>query len=112
MTNFKAFWGKDENLFFINRQPLLNQVFSFFYEDETIFDFPGYASAFFRVYDEREEQLIKSFSVQITRNSNNLVFNCSVSDMTFQDLGKYWYEMGYSNGGYEIILRFGKLQVV
>lgn len=95
----------------------MNLTFTIVYddEDETIFNFPGYVSAYFRAYDAAGEQLLKSFTTQITRSSNVLIFNCSVSDMTFDDIqpnGKFYFEMGYNSSGYEIALRYGTLNII
>lgn len=110
----KGFIAQEQGLSFYNGQAVIDQAYTFLYDDdeETVFDFIGYVSAFLYVYDERSGQLLKSFTSQITRNSNVLVMNCSVSDMTFDDEGFYYYEMGYNRSGYEIPLRYGKLKIV
>ena len=39
--------------------------------------------------------------------------NASVADVTFDDNGKYYYEVGYTQtGGYDFVLRFGNLIVI
>lgn len=110
----KGFIAQEQGLSFYNGKAIIDQAFTFLYddEDETVFDFIGYVSAYLYVYDERNGQLLKSYTTQITRNSNVLVMNCSVSDMTFDDEGFYYYEMGYNRSGYEIPLRYGKLKIV
>ena len=110
----KGFIAEEQGLSFYNGKAVINLAFTFLYDDddETVFDFAGYVSAYFYVYDERGEQLIKSFTSQITRNSNVLVMNCSVADMTFEDEGNYFYELGYNRSGYECPLRYGKLKIV
>ena len=61
-----------------------------------LYPFTGYASSFLYVYDSEERNtLVKSFTTQVTRNSNNQVINASVSDMTFEAPGTYYYELGY-----------------
>lgn len=92
-----------------NGQALLDLAIAYVLddEDETIFTFPGYQSSFLYIYDERDGQLLKSFTSQVTRNSNVQVLNCSVADMTFDETGKRYYELGYNSSGYEIVLRFG-----
>lgn len=109
-----GFIAMEESLVFYNRKAVLNNAFVFFYDDdaETIFDFAGYASAYLKVYDERSGQLLKNFTAQITRNSNALVMNASVADMTFDDEGTYYYEMGYVGSGYEIPLKYGEFVIV
>ena len=78
-----------------------------------LFTFPGYGSSYLKIYDSDErETLIKEFTSQITRNSNSQVINASVSDMTFEANGKYYYELGYVKSGYEEVLRYGPLEVV
>jgi hypothetical protein len=110
----KGFIAEEQGLSFYNGKAVIDQAFTFLYddEDETVFDFIGYVSAYLYVYDEREGQLLKSFTAQLSRNSNVLVLNASVSDMTFEDVGNYYYEMGYNRSGYECPLRYGKLKVV
>lgn len=109
----------DQDLLFIaveagfeayNKQSLLNFVITVNNSDDTPFPFPGYVSSYLNVYQSRDGSQLKGYSNQITRNSNNLVFNCSVSDMTFADNGKYYYELGFiQSGGYPVLLRYGVL---
>ena len=74
------------------------------------YSFPGYASSYLYIYDSEERNtLIKSFTSQVTRNSNIQVINASVSDMTFESPGTYYYELGYVRSGYECVLSYGKL---
>lgn len=110
----KGFIAQEQGLSFYNGKAINDLAFTFLYDDEeeTVFDFIGYVSAYLYVYDERNGQLLKSYTTQITRNSNVLVMNCSVSDMTFDDEGFYYYEMGYNRSGYEIPLRYGKLKII
>jgi len=110
----KGFIAEENGLTFYNGKAIIDLAFTFLYDDEveTIFDFYGYVSSYLYVYDERSGQLLKSFTDQITRNSNVLVLNCSVSDMTFDDPGNYYFELGYVSSGYEIPLRYGKFKVI
>jgi len=116
MNRSQAFIAREEELMFYNKEALIDLAFVFVYDDgtdELDFDFIGYVSAYFRVYDgKKREQLIKDFSSQLTRNSSVLIMNCSVTDMTFEDHGPYFYEMGYNRSGYETPLRFGKLLIL
>lgn len=74
------------------------------------YPFSGYQSSFMNIYDSEERNTtVKEFTSQITRNSNIQVINASVSDMTFDQGGIYYYELGYVRSGYDIVLRFGKL---
>lgn len=111
-----AFIAEKRELQFFNGKALINLVFEFVYDDEDgteqDFGFEGYASAYFRVYDEREGQLLKNFTTQITQTGKYLYFNCSVLDMTFEDLGPYEFELGYNRTGYETVLRYGPLKIV
>lgn len=115
MDQSRGFIAQEQGLSFKNNKALLNLAFTILYDDttETIFDFTGYVSAYFRVYDTlRQTRLIKNFITQVTRNSNILVMNCSVSDMTFNEAGRYWYEMGYINSGYNVAIRYGELLII
>jgi hypothetical protein len=116
--NTKLFDGREYPLQIYNGQALINRAFRFFtvidcieipYE-EINFDFPGYASSYFRVYNERTGRLIKDLSMD--QNGPYLIANFSVEDMTFDDLGNYFYEVGYNDSGYEQVLRYGILQVI
>tara|TARA_R110000868_G_scaffold199747_1_gene446360 strand:- start:2254 stop:2598 length:345 start_codon:yes stop_codon:yes gene_type:complete len=113
MDASRGFVAQEAPLEFRNSMALLNLAFTIVYDDddETAFDFFGYASAYFRVYDERGGQLIKNFSAQVTVSLNVMILNCSVLDMTFEDLGKYYFEMGYNRSGYEIPIRYGELTI-
>lgn len=106
--------GNEKDLKVYNAHPLIDYPIEFIYEDdETGYAFTGFSSAFFRVYDSRQMKRIKNFTNQVSRNSNFLVLNCSVTDMTFSNRGRYYYEIGYvRSGGYDIVLQFGELQVI
>lgn len=114
MERINTFEAYEEEMQSFNRKALLNLPVAFVFDDadQTLFTFPGYVSAYLKIYDERDGQLLKSFSTQLTRNSNVLVLNCSVSDMTFDEKGKRWYEMGYNSSGYEVPLRYGDWFVI
>lgn len=115
MDSSRGFIAQEAPLTFYNGQALIDLAFTILYDDEeeTNFDFAGYVSAYFRAYDERGGQLLKNFVTQVTRNSNVLIMNCSVSDMTFEDLGtSYFFELGYNRSGYEIPIRYGKLTII
>lgn len=107
-----GFIAENEGLKFYNGQAVIDLVFAFYYddEDESEFDFPQDSGNYFlRVLDERQGRELKEYNSQLTKTSNKLIMNCSVSDMTFEDLGIYYYEMGYiRSGGYEEILRYGE----
>lgn len=79
-------------------------------ETEVDFDFPDYAGSYFRVYNERSGRLLTE--VALTRNGANLIINSSEVDMTLEDLGNYYYEIGYIRSVYEQVLRFGILTVL
>ena len=48
----------------------------------------------------------------MTQSGTYLILNASINDMTFDDNGNYFYEIGYSRGGYEQALRYGTLKVI
>lgn len=105
--------GDEKPLEVYNGHPLIDYAITFVYEDGGIYPFIGYSSAFFRVFDGRQMKRVKNFTTQVTRNANNLVLNCSSSDMTFPVNGKFYYEVGYvRSGGYEIVLEYGQLIVI
>lgn len=119
MVNTRLFEGKEYPLITYNGQAAINRAFRFFtvvdcsdlpYE-EIDFDFPDFVSAYFRVWSERDSPvLIKN--LVMTQYGTYLLLNASVLDMTFEDLGPYYYEIGYNRGGYEVALRYGKLSVI
>lgn len=115
MINTRLFEAKEYPLIIYNGQAVIDMAFRFFEVDEctgeeTDFDFPGYVSSYFRVYNERNGRLLLSLS--LTRSGARLIFNGSISDMTFEDNGNYYYEIGYVNSGYEQALRYGTLKVI
>jgi len=117
MNVTKGFIAEENDLEFYNGRALLNLEMEFVYCDddgnELPFGFSGYTSSYFRVYnDDRREELVKSFVSQLTLNGNVIYFNCSVNDMTFEDQGPYYFEMGYNQSGYEVPVRFGRLRMV
>jgi len=115
MDQSRAFIAQEAPLVFYNAKAILNLAFPVLYddEDETPFDFPGFVSAYFRIYDGKKRiQLLKNFATQVTRNSYILIMNCSVADMTFDDQGIYFFEMGYNYSGYEVPIRYGDLTIL
>jgi len=112
-----GFEGVEAELTVYNGQAILNLPVSYVLEDadgvETDYTFPGYQSSFLNVYDSYDRNdMIKTLTSQVTRNSNIQVINASVADMTFEANGIYYYELGYVRSGYDIVLRYGKLFVV
>jgi hypothetical protein len=107
METVQGFTAENKNLKIYNTKAVIDLVFS-------SFDFTGDSGSYFlRVLDERLGTEIKEYISQLTRNDNSLVFNASVSDMTFHDNGRYYYELGYiRSGGYEELLRYGEFIVV
>lgn len=120
-----GFEAQEAPLTFYNEQAVLDLAIAYYTEgtetdnDGTVngeyvneYPFTGYASSFMNVYDSAERNyLVKAFISQVTRNANVQVLNCSVSDMTFESQGDYYYELGYVRSGYEIVLRYGKLTI-
>jgi hypothetical protein len=115
MNITEGFFAFNENLRVYNGKAIINLVVPFYEEDlETPFSFSDdIGSYYFKVYDERLGHTIKNFSSQVSRSDNNLIMNLSVADMTFDDNGKYYYEIGYiRSGGYDELLRYGVLIVL
>lgn len=115
MLNTKLFTGEEYDLTVYNEQALINESFRFYSVSdcdgtETEFDFPEFAGAYFRVYNERLGREIKD--LVLTISGAYLVANTSVADMTFDDNGNYYYEIGYVRNVYDQVLRYGKLIVI
>lgn len=118
MINTRLFEGKEYSLVIYNGQAIINRAFRFFtvvdcadvpYE-EIDFDFPDYASSFLRIFSEREGRLIKEWALD--HNGPYLIANVSESDANFDDVGNYYYEVGYVRAVYEQVLRYGTLKVI
>lgn len=113
MDRFKLFDGVEQPMEVYNQIAIINKAIEFFTEEcdvETDFSFPSYASSYFRVFNERLGREIKD--IALSQSGASLIINASVADMTFEENGNYYYEIGYvQSGGYEIPLRFGKLTV-
>ncbi len=113
VLNTRLFDGKEYALIIYNAQAAIDKTFYFYYEecgDKIEFDFTDFQSGFFRVYNERMGKEIKD--LPLTQNGSYLFLNASVTDLTFEDLGNYYYEIGYSKDGYEAVLRYGILTVI
>jgi hypothetical protein len=112
MDNTHLFEGQEYPLTLYNTQPIIDLGFQFVYDDcgtETAFTFPGYEASYMRVYNERLGREIKEYL--LTRSSNILILN--TQDTDFDDAGDYFYEVLYvDSGGYEYVLRYGKLTVI
>lgn len=104
-----GFIAENESLVLYNAQAVLDLAVEYEDEDEVAFTFPGYVSSFLIIWDSPERTyLVKEFTNQVSRNSNIQVINLSVSDMTFEG-NKFYYELGYVQSGYDIVLRYGDL---
>lgn len=114
MDRFKLFDGVEQPMEVYNGIAIIDKAIEFFTEEcdvETDFSFPSYSSSYFRVFNERLGREIKD--IALSHSGASLIINASSLDMTFDDNGNYYYEIGYmQTGGYEIPLRFGKLTVV
>jgi hypothetical protein len=117
MLRVRLFDGVESELVVYNGQAVVDLEIQFFTEEcdddleyeEEDFTFPGYASSYLRVYNERLGKEIKDIS--LSQSGSSLVVNASVADMTFDENGKYYYEIGYVNVVYDQVLKFGKLTV-
>lgn len=114
MLRIKLFDGVEKPLKMYNGQAVLDYDIEFFTEEcdddldeeEVDFTFPSYSSSYFRIYNERSGRLLKT--IALSRSGSSLVINASADDMTLDDKGKYYYEIGYvQTGGYEIVLMYG-----
>jgi hypothetical protein len=114
MQRVKLFDGVEEPMEVYNRIAIIDKAIEFFTEEcdeETDFTFPSYLSSYFRVFNERLGREIKD--ITLTQSGASLIINASALDMTFDDVGLYFYEIGYvQSGGYEVPLRYGKLRVI
>lgn len=113
--NTKLFGGSEYPLTVYNGQSLVDVAFRFYTTDncsgETVnFDFPDYTSSFLRIFDERDGRELKEFA--LTNDGAYLIANVSASDMTFEQGGKYYYEVGYVRSVYDQVLRYGNLLVI
>jgi hypothetical protein len=107
------FIAEESGLECYNGSPVLNLAIYFEDQDGNAYPFAGYSSAYMNIYQSRGQTQLKGFTSQLTRNSNVIVLNMSASDMTFNDNGDYYYEIGYvQSGGYSIPLRYGKFSVI
>ena len=108
-----GFEGVEAELTMYNGQAVIDLSIAYYDDDDVAYTFPGYQSSFMNIYDSDERNtLIKDFTSQITRNSNIQVLNLSVSDMTFEARGKYYYTIGYVKSGYDTVLRYGTLIII
>ena len=114
MIRNRLYDGEERPLEVYNQMAILDLSMSFFTEEcdeDTDFTFPNFSSGYFRVFNERLGRRIKN--IVLTQSGNELVLNASILDMTFEDNGRYYYEIGYiSTGGYEFPLRYGVLTVI
>jgi hypothetical protein len=118
MLRLKLFDGVEKEIKVYNTQAIVDldiQLYSEECDDDLLveeedFTFPGYASSYFRIYNERLGTRLKNIS--LSRSGGSLILNASVLDMTFDQNGKYYYEIGYVNSVYETVLVYGKLKVV
>lgn len=116
MIRVKLFDGVEKDLALYNGQALINFGIEFFTEecdddldeDEVDYTFTSFVSGYFRVYNERLGKRIKN--IAITQSGSSIVINSN--DMTFEDNGVYYYQIGYvATGGYDTVLMYGNLSV-
>lgn len=118
MIRYKLFDAEESPLEIYNGKPIINQEIQFVVDEceqdeieEEDYTFPSYSSSYLRVYNERLGILIRTIS--LSRSGGSLIVNASVTDMTFDVNGIYFYEVGYvQSGGYEVALKYGPLKVV
>lgn len=118
MLNTRLFEGNEYTLKIFNGQALLNKAFRFYTVVECVdlpyeeidFDFPEYISSYLRVFNERSGR--KVLDIALSQSGPYLIANANALTMTFEDSGNYYYEVGYSRGGYEQVLRYGILTVI
>lgn len=115
--NTKLFDGREQTLTVYNGQAIIDQAIRFFTVEycngepsEVEFEFNGYNGSYFRAFNQREDKLI--VEVTLSQNGAYLILNASVNDMTFEDRGNYYYEIGYVDSVYEQTLMYGTLQVI
>lgn len=114
--NTRLFTASEQPLVLYNGQAILDKQFRFYTIEnceeytEVDFNFPDYAGSYFRAYNERSGRLI--VDIALSRDTTYLIMNASESDISFEDNGNYYYEIGYVRGVYEQVLRFGTLQVI
>jgi hypothetical protein len=117
MLRLKLFDGVESEMVVYNGHAIINLDLSFYTEEcdddllveEEDFDFPGYVSSYLRVFNERSGKRLKN--IALTQSGSSLIVNASVLDMTFEQGGKYYYEVGYNNG-YDQVLKYGKFTVI
>ncbi len=114
MLRVKLFDGVQKELVMYNGQAVLDYAIEFYTldcNDEEVFPFPSYAGSYLRVFNERLGREIKDIS--LSQSGGSLIINASALDMTFDDNGKYYFEIGYiQSGGYEITLMYGDFRVI
>jgi hypothetical protein len=112
----KLFDGREKDLIAYNGQAMINFGIEFFTEecdddldeDEVDFDFDGFVSSYFRVYNERSGRILKDIATTVSGSS--MIIN--TNDMSFEDNGNYYYEIGYvQTGGYDTVLMYGTLNI-
>lgn len=106
---------KEQAVTIYNRQAIIDDVIDFTntFNSECFTgnsEIPSGAIGFWRAYNERSGKLLKNLALSIS--GNIFTMNASVSDMTFEDEGYYFYEIGYESGGYEYVFRYGTLKVI
>lgn len=115
MLRIKLFDGVEKPLKMYNGQAVLDYDIEFYTEvcdddldeEEEDFTFPAYASAYLRIYNERSGRRLKNITT-ISQSGGSLIINASAEDMTLDDKGKYYYELGYvQTGGYDVVLMYG-----
>jgi fibronectin type 3 domain-containing protein len=115
LQRVRLFDGVEKKIEVYNGQAILDYAIEYFTrddcDDESEFTFPSYLSSYFRIYNERLGREIKE--IVLSNSGGSLIVNASALDMTFDDNGTYYYEIGYVQaGGYEIALQFGPLRVI
>lgn len=118
MLRLRLFDGVESEMVVYNAQAIVDLELSFYTEEcdddllveEEDFTFPGYASSYLRVFNERSGKRIKN--IALSQSGSSLIVNASALDMTFEEEGKYYYEVGYVNTVYEQVLKYGKFTAI
>lgn len=120
MTKVNLFIGRERDLVAYNGQALINYAIEFYTDacnndldttnNKVPFDFSNFVTGYFLISNERNGRIIKLIN-DVSPSGPYLVINSD--NMIFDANGVYYYEIGYvQSGGYDIVLMFGKINVI
>lgn len=108
MDIHNEFIAQEKALTFYSGKPILNKRHAFYDICGEPWDFSSATGFSFKIWEEREGGMlmIDWGDDNVTASGHELILN-SNSDETSIEMGRYYYEIEYTLGGYPVLIAYG-----